>query len=280
MAIVLALLAAAAYGAADFSGGLASRRVPVVAVVLASMATGLVLCLAITPLMWPPSSAGIAWGAAAGFFGGSGVALLYLGLARGRMSVVAPITGVGAAAVPVVWDLARGTRPGAAAIPGIALALVAVVLVSMIDAREATEGARWWRQPGVPPALGAGLAFGLWFVVLAGAPADAGLWPVVGTRLSSVALLGVIAAARRTPVLQVRRVLPLVALAGALDISANALYLLASRRGLLAVVAVVTSLYPAGTVVLARVVLHERFGMRQRIGMACAAAGVALLSMA
>ncbi|HVM34077.1 MAG TPA: EamA family transporter [Actinomycetota bacterium] len=280
MAVFLALCAAVAYGAGDFAGGIAARRISVLAVVIGSQAIGLVIFVALVPVMGAPSTGGLAWGAAAGAFGGIGVTLLYRGLAVGRMSVVAPITGVGAALLPVTWDLARGARPGLVAIPGAMLALVAIVLVSAVDDAGTEQGVRWSKQPGVGLAIGAGVAFGAWFITLAGAPGDSGLWPVLGTRIASLTLLGIVASIRRTPLMQVRSAPLLVGAAGILDILANGLYLLATRRGLLAIVAVVTALYPAATVLLARLVLKEQFGVRQRAGMLAAAAGVALLSLA
>jgi drug/metabolite transporter (DMT)-like permease len=280
VAVLLALCAAVAYGAGDFAGGIAARRISVLAVVIGSQAIGLVLFIALVPVMGAPSTDGFLWGLAAGAFGGTGVTLLYRGLAVGRMSVVAPITGVGAALLPVAWDLARGARPGLIAVPGAILALVAIVLVSAVDDAGTEQGIRWSKQPGIAVAVGAGVAFGVWFITLAAAPSDSGLWPVLGTRIASLALLGLVAAIRRTPLTQVRNAPLPVAAAGLLDILANGLYLLATRQGLLAIVAVVTALYPAATVVLARMVLREQFGVRQRAGMLAAAAGVALLSLA
>ena len=175
------------------------------------------------------------------------------------MSVVAPITALLSAAVPVVAGYAEGERPGAAAVVGMALALVAIVLVS-------AEGGGSLRPPtsaAVTYALGAGLGFGLFFVALSHTGDDAGMWPLVAARGASVAVVGSVALLGfipRTPPTPGSRAL--TAAAGALDAHANVLYLLAVREGLVSVVSVLAALYPVSTVVLARVVLHERFAPR------------------
>lgn len=302
MAIVLGLAAALVYGAADFTGGLATRRTHALAVVVLSQAAGLVVLLVTLPFVADGGPAGgdLARGAVAGIGGGAGVALLYRGLAVGRMSVVAPITAVGAAALPLLWGLVAGERPSPWALAGVVLALVAVVLVSaaqgsepgdvaaagpgaggVVRARPGAGGAaRTGRAlgPGVGEAVLAGLGFGAFFVVLEGTSADAGLWPLLGAR-TSILVAGAAALATRTPLRAAPGQGGRIALAGVLDMGANVLYLLAARQGLLSLVAVIVSLYPASTVLLARFVLGERLGPAQRIGLTLAAAGVALIAL-
>jgi len=214
-------------------------------------------------------------GAAAGSVGLLGVILLYRGLANGTMSVVAPITAVGAGVLPLVWGLASGDRPGALALVGVALALTAVALVSAADAAEETGAVT---RTDVALALAAGAAFGTVFVLLGTTDESSGMWPVLGARVASVAIV-------TTGVLVTRRQwrpapgsMPTVAGAGALDAGANALYLLATREGLLSVVSVVSSLYPAATIVLARVLLRERMNRVQLLGIAMALTGVVLIA--
>lgn len=279
MAVILALASAVTYGAADFLGGLTSRRAPAVAVTLASQATGLtVLLLVLLVLPGSPSPADLAWGAASGLAGGVGLLLLYHGLAGGTMSVVAPVTAVTAAALPVAAGLVMGERPSAAALAGVALALLAIVLVS----REGdTAGApRTGSTAAIRTALLAGLSIGLFFILLERTGEAAGLWPLVAARGASITLLVAIGVAAHQDLRVSRRALPGVLAAGVLDMLANVLYLLAVREGLLSLVAVLSSLYPASTVLLATVVLGERLHPLQRTGLAAAAAAVALIAVA
>ena len=224
MAVVLALASAVVYGAADFLGGLASRRTSVFGVVALSQVVGLVALLALLPwLGGPVDGADLTWGAAAGVAGAGGLVVFFRTLARGVMSVIAPVTAVTAAAVPVVVGLFYGDTVGVWAAVGIGLALVAVVLVSAEGGLSALRSAR-------PAAL---------------APA-----------------------------------LPLVAVSGIGDMSANALFLLATQAdGQLAITGVLASLYPVSTVVLAQVVLRERLVGAQVAGLLAAATAVVLITL-
>jgi uncharacterized membrane protein len=197
------------------------------------------------------------------------------------MSVVAPITAVEAAGVPVVWGLASGERPPTVAIAGVVVALVAVVLVAGYEpARSRGDDDRvpLLRRPGVADALVAGVAFGLFFILLDKTSDDAGLWPLVGARATSLALLGGLVLARRHKLEATRGTRSAIAAAGLLDVAANLLYLLSTREGLLSIVAVLTSLYPASTVLLARVFLGERIGRLQLAGLGAAVAGVVMMA--
>lgn len=296
MALLLGLGAAVVYGSADFLGGLASRRSPVLAVVAVSQLAGLGVLLA---LIWflpgTPSAVALAWGAASGVAGGGGVALLYRGLSLGRMGVIAPTTAVGAAAVPVLFGLATGERPSALALMGVVVALAAIVLVSLTPAPDhagtpeavapgvgvaAPSAQPTARLPaGLPEAVAAGLAFGAFFILLAEAGDDAGLWPLIGARASSLGLVVAGALLTGRALRPARGTLGLVVGSGVLDMLANALYLLATFSGLLSLVAVLTSLYPASTVVLARVALRERLAPVQIFGLTCAAGGVTLIGL-
>lgn len=287
MAILLGLAAALTYGAGDFVGGLVSRRAPLFSVVLLSQVAGTALLLVAVPFFVEsgPTASAVAWGGASGAAGATGVLFLYKGLAAGRMSVVAPITSVEAAVVPVVWGLAAGERPAIVALVGVVVALAAVVLVAGFDPGEAAgedgsgsteRGGRL--APGVAEALIAGVAFGAFFVLLDGAGDETGLWPLVGGRTASLTILTILVLARRERISAAPGTrVPIVA-AGVLDVAANLLYLLATREGLLSIVAVLTSLYPASTILLARIVLGERMGRLQVAGLVLAAAGVVMMT--
>jgi drug/metabolite transporter (DMT)-like permease len=279
MPILLALLSSLSYGAADFMGGLASRRTSTMPVVVFSQAAGLVLLLLALPLLGgaAPSGVELAWGAIGGVAGGIGVGMLYHALSIAAMSVVAPVTAVTAIAVPVVAGLALGERPGALAMVGVGLAAAAIALISREPApdRPVLLGVR---GPGVAMALGAGLGIGIFYVALERTPAEAGLWPLVAARTASVALLASFGAATRRALRPPRSAWAMIAGCGALDMLANALYLLAVRQGMLSVVAPLSSLYPGATVLLAWIVLGERLHWFQWVGVACAAVAVALIT--
>ncbi|MET8161549.1 DMT family transporter [Sphaerisporangium sp. NPDC005289] len=276
-AVMLATMCAVVYGTADFFGGLATRRSRVLAVVMLTQLTGLVFVLPLLPLLpGTPSPAALGWGMAAGLCGGVGVVLFYRALASGVMSVVAPTTATTSAALPVLAGLAMGERPEAAALCGVALALAAVVLVS----REPGTGRSRAALAPVVQALVSGLGFGAFFVLLKQVPAEAGLWPLFGARLASAVAAGALALASGRTVRPGKGALPAIVTAGILDMLANVLYLMAVQRGLLTVVAVLASLYPASTLLLARYVLGERLSALQAAGVGLALGAVALIASA
>jgi drug/metabolite transporter (DMT)-like permease len=278
VAVVLALASAVVYGAADFLGGLASRKTSVFGVVALSQLVGLAALLALLPWLGGPVGADdLAWGAAAGLAGAAGLVLFFRTLARGVMSVIAPVTAVTAAAVPVVVGLLGGDRIGPWAAAGIILALAAVVLVS---AEGGLSALRTARPATLAPALAAGSAFGLFFVLLDRTSGDSGLTPLVTARLASVGLVVVLALAARQSVRVTRPALPLVAVSGVGDMTANALFLLATQAdGQLAITGVLASLYPVSTVVLAQLLLRERLVGAQMAGLGTAVAAVVLITL-
>jgi drug/metabolite transporter (DMT)-like permease len=278
VAVLLALTSAVVYGAADFLGGLASRKESVFAVVAFSQITGLLALLLLLPwLGGPVGVVDLAWGAAAGLMGGTGLVVFFRALARGVMSVLAPVTAVTAAAVPVVVGLLGGDRIGVPAGVGIAVALVAVVLVS---ADGGLAGLRAARPASLIPALVAGAAFGFFFVLLDRISEDAGLTPLVAARLASLALVAVLARWTGQRLRVSRGSLPLVMASGVGDMSANALFLLATQQdGQLAITGVLASLYPVSTVVLAQLVLRERLAGAQLAGLASAVVAIVLITL-
>ncbi|MFB4267520.1 EamA family transporter [Nonomuraea sp. GTA35] len=276
MTVLLATACAIVYGTADFFGGLATRRTQVLSVVVLSQLAGLALILGLLPLLpGTYSDAALAWGLAGGLSGAAGLVLFYRSLATGVMSVVAPTTAVTSAALPVVFGLLTGERPQAWALVGVVLALGSVLLVS----QEKPGGGRG-SLGSVLTALAAGAGFGGFFILLAMAPHEAGLWPLVGARLSSVSTVALLALLTRRALKPGPGSLPVILAAGVLDMAANVLYLLAQRDGLLSLVAVLVSLYPASTLLLANRVLGERLRAVQVFGVVCALAAVALIAVA
>lgn len=297
MEILLALGAAVSYGVSDFTGGLLTRRAHVLVVLLLSQVVSAALLVAAVAL-WAGAVSwqGVAWGAAAGLAGVFGTGLLYQGLAIGRMSVVAPITGLLGAGLPVLVGLAAGERPGPAALIGIVTGLAAVVVISLTPeppppapgpasgtgsnpgGTVAVQAAAHTRQ-AILCALGAGVGFGLFFLLLERSPADSGLWPMLGTRISLVATLGPAVLVGRLPVRVPAAMSLRLAGLGVVNALADLLFLLATRAGLLSVVAVITSMYPAVTVAMARLVLRERIAARQFAGLVVAAISVVLIAL-
>jgi drug/metabolite transporter (DMT)-like permease len=275
VAYLLATLAAVFYGAADFTGGMVTKRVATVPVVLLSQATGLVMVAIILPFLGtaPPRAADLWWGAGGGLAGGVGVALLYYGLAKGTMSVVAPTTAVLAVAIPVLTSIALGERPGWLAIAGILLGVGAIALVSRPTVN--TEGPP--RPSGLGVALVAGVAIGLFLLALAQTRPASGLWPLLTARLTSVGLFAVIAVIVRRSVRMPAKLAAIAVGGGALDMLANTLYLLAAQIGPLSPVVTLSSLYPASTVLLARAVLGERLNTWQTAGVGAALVAVLLI---
>jgi uncharacterized membrane protein len=223
---LLALASAAVYGAADFLGGLASRRTSTFAVVVVSQFTGLVLLAVLLP-MFPdatPSTRDVLWGGAAGLTGGIGVALLYRALAVGTMALVAPTTAVCAVAIPVLGAMMLGERPASRTVAGILIALVAIVLVSQQrtphddDRRAARSGVL---PPGIGLALTSGVAIGLFFLSMAQTSPSSGMWPLVSARVVSVTLFGALALVGARPLRMAAPALKLVVAAGALDMLAG-----------------------------------------------------------
>lgn len=279
MSIVLALGAAAFYGSADFVGAVAARRTAALSVALGAQVSGLVLLLVALPFLGAAvvTRHDLLFGAAAGVFGGLGVVVVYRTLAKGPMSVVAPTTALSASAVPVLAGLVLGDRPGPAALLGIAVSFVAVALITR-ERRDAPVPARE-AVAALLPALAGGAIFGLFFVLLHQTGDHAGLWPLLAARLTSVPILAVLAASRREPLgLRSASMAGAVVVSGSLDMAANILYLLASQHGMLAVVAALTGLYPASTIVLAQTRLSERMAPVQLAGLGVAALAAVMVA--
>lgn len=287
MAILFALLAATSYGSGDFFGGLASRHEAALRVTLVAQAVGALLLVVLVPLVGgTPSFQVLALGAGAGIAGALALVVFYRAMGSGAMSVVAPVSALSAASLPVIVGLVTGEHPSALALVGVVIALAAIGLVSQHGPAAADDTEMDQQAPGtsrrttVLLGLLSGALFGVLFLFLDGVADESGLWPLVGARLASVPFLLVLALATRTPVRPERSSMPIIAACGVFDMGANAFLVLAFGRGLLVLVSVISSLYPASTLVLARVVLHERVSRVQGVGLAVAALAVVLIAVA
>lgn len=278
MAALLALAAAISYGTADFFGGAASRRSAALSVIAISAPIGTLFMLGVAVLLpGAPTLAGLAWGAGAGLSGALGVVVFYTALAAGPMSVVAPLSALSSALVPVGAAFVLGERLPPLALLGAALCLAAIALVS---AEKRDERANRGALRGMLLAVVAGIGFGLFFVLARHADPATGLWPLVAARFSWVVVAGVAALGGAARVYRNRVTIALAVLSGLLDAGGNALYLLAARGGTMTLAAVLTSLYPAITVLLARLTYGELLRGVQKLGLLLAGAGVALLAAA
>ena len=276
MAIFLSLLTAASFGTGDFLGGLAGKRMRVIQVVVVSHLVGLVgITIASLVLAERFVAVDLVWGAIGGSAGGIGIALLYRGLARGPMGVVAPLTAITSAAVPSLWGvLVNGERLAGLAWLGVAIALVAIGLVSW-----SPGGGERLTTQAVLEALLAGAGFGLMFVALDQTDAASAPWPIVGARLFTGSILVAVFLIRREQILPAARSDRRLLLgAGLIDTGSNALFLYANEEGALTIVAVLSSLYPVATVLLARVVLAERLTRPQQLGFVAAMLATALIA--
>jgi uncharacterized membrane protein len=289
--IVFALAAAVLYGSADFLGGAATRQSRALSVAILSVPAGAVVMLLAAVVAGDPlPTGGLGWAICAGAFGAAGLLAFYTGLAVGPMSVVAPVSALVSTVLPVGVAVASGERLNARVYLGVAVCLIAIVLVSLErgawPARGGGQGGRSLRQRAALRGFGYGIVcgtlFGIFFVCLRYAGTSGVFWPVAIARLGNCAV--VLAAAvlvRARPVGREAggRVLTAAIVSGVLDSTANLCYVLATRAGLFGIAIVLTSLYPGITVLLARVVLRERMHVVQRIGLLLAAAGVILVTM-
>ncbi|HEX6525335.1 MAG TPA: DMT family transporter [Streptosporangiaceae bacterium] len=278
MGVLLGLLAALCYGSSDFTAGIGGRRSDPGAVTVIAQPLGLIAA-AVALLIFPahaPSAGALWWGALSGVGSGVGTVALYRGLAVAQMSVVAPLSAVLSAALPALTGVLLGNRLAPLAWAGIATAFPAVALVSI-----PAVGGYGSRRAGVVTGTVAGAGFALLFIALDRAGTSAGAWPLLpGQAVAAMVVLAWISPASQRPDPKAwPRAWPAGAAAGLTGGVANLLYLAATGAGQLAVVAVVTALYPAVTVLLARIGLHERWSRLQIIGLAASVAAVAAISV-
>jgi drug/metabolite transporter (DMT)-like permease len=269
------------WGVGDFSGGKATQRAAVLPVVWVSKLVSLPLLVIFLVATYVPVTAiGLAWGGLAGIAGVVGLVLFYRALAAGAMTVVAPVTGVTSAAIPVVVGLVAGEHPSALRLFGVGCALLAIALVSL--APQPSGHRQVVTRRLVVAALGAGTGFALFFILLSvagrAAAGSVGLWPIAGSQISAVVILALLLLMTRPGPWPRQATLRWTMLAGPCDMTANALYLLASRDGDLSVVAPIAALYPVTTVILALIIEHERLRGIQVAGLIFAVAALVLVS--
>jgi drug/metabolite transporter (DMT)-like permease len=272
--VIFGLSASICWGSGDFSGGLASRRASVPSVVIASYTVGLALLILLALLARErfPLPADLLWGGLAGVAGVIGLRAFYSALARGRMGIVAPISAVLTAAIPFLFSAVSAGLPGPLQLGGCVLALLAIALI----ARPERAGGR---PAGLGLAIVAGLGFGCFFILLSRISSGSTFWPLAVARFTSVTCLLVVTRLRgQQPLLPKVGVTLLVVVAGVLDAVGNAFFVLAAHSGRLDVAAILSSFYPAATVLLAAVVLHERVTRIQGVGILLAIMAVPLIS--
>lgn len=278
MPLILAVISSVMFGVADFFGGVAAKRASALTVVVGVQVIGLAGIAAAVPMFGgSPSPSGLAWGAGAGLCGSLGLVILYRALATTRMAVAAPVAAVVGALTPVLFGVAVGERPLPLAWAGVVLALPAVGMIGG-GGRHLPGGDQARR--GVELGVVIGILFGLFGILISRTGTETGMWPLLAARTASVTLMVVVAASLRRRLIPPGPVRSRVTAAGILDVVANVLFLLALRRELLSLVAVIMSLYPASTVALARVVLGERIARLQGLGMGLAVVAITLIMMA
>jgi drug/metabolite transporter (DMT)-like permease len=278
-AAALGLASAASWGAGDFAGGLASKKAPLLGVLALGQATGvsLIALLALLTGEGAPPAASLGWAVGAGLAGAVGLAALYRGLAVGRMAVVAPVSAVLCAALPVAFAAVTAGLPPAVKLGGFALGLAGIWLVARGE--DHGEGGR----AGLGLAVLAGAGFG-GFLVLMHLGAEGGtFWPLAAARGAACLAVTGVALARAgrpggAPWRPPRAALPVVLLSGAFDAGGNALFVLAAQAGRLDVAAVTSSMYPASTVLLAALLLGERVSRPQGLGLAATLGAIALIA--
>jgi len=271
--ILFGLFSAAAWGTSDFAAGLASRRVSVLALVLAAQTVGMTVALGLAMLRAEPVPApmDVLWSGLAGVLGTGAIVALYAGLAVGRMGVVAPVAGVIGALVPVAVGIALEGLPAGIVLVGMAAAVVAVVLVSRVGGE---AGAR----SGIELGLLAGLGIGLFNVTITRVDEGLVFGPLTIVRVAALVVLALALLARRQRVALPARLAPAIVAIGLLDMAGNAGFLLAEQTGSLAVAAVLSSLYPVITVILATIVLRERVTRSHAAGIALALLAIVLIA--
>jgi len=271
--VIFGLAASLCWGSGDFNGGLASRRANSSSVVIAAYGVGFVLLVGLA-LLWRepfPSLLDLFWGGLAGLAGAIGLISFYSALSIGRMGIAAPVSAVLTASLPVLFSAFIAGLPSLLQLGGFVLALLAIALISR---PERAKG----RPKGIMLALLAGCGFGCFFILISRVSPSAIFWPLAMARFTSVLFLLIVVRIRQQPVLPKMTVAPLVLLAGVLDAMGNAFFILAAHSGRLDVAAVLSSLYPAATVLLAALLLRERVTRVQAVGILLALIAVPLIS--
>jgi drug/metabolite transporter (DMT)-like permease len=273
-AVGFGLAASLSWGTSDFNGGLGARRAPIYGVTATSYVAGSVLLIVIALISREPfpAAADMFWGGLAGLGGVIGLTCLYQALATGRMGIAAPVLAVVGAVIPVLVSAFVDGTPGILQIAGFVLAIISVALIS----RQQSET---YRRGGLSLALAAGVGFGIFFVLLDQISADAIFWPLVSARVVSLIAVIIVARTTRQHWHPTRAALPMILLAGILDVSGNTFFLLAAQSGRLDAATVLSSLYPAVTVILARMLLKEPIARVQAVGILAAVVAIPLIAL-
>jgi drug/metabolite transporter (DMT)-like permease len=274
LALAFGLACALTWGAGDFSGGLAAKRSPVLQVMWLSQLVGGLSLVALLALCSPPlpSAAPMFYGAAAGLAGAAGILALYTALSRGAMGVAAPLSAVLTALLPVLATAWTEGLPPALRIAGMVLGFVAIGLLTYTPGHGRMSASQFWL------CLGAGAGFGLFFIGMDAAGQGGLLWPLLAARIASLSLATPLCLLRKAFRMPSLGQLALITVCGLLDTTGNAFFVLATQTGRLDIAAILASLYPASTVLLASLVLRERLNKKQLAGVALALGALALIS--
>lgn len=274
--IVFGLAASLCWGSGDFCGGLASRRANVASVIVAAYSVGFVLMVALA-LVWRepfPTRADLLWGGLAGVAGVLGLLAFYSALANGKMGLAAPVSAVLTAMLPVLFSAFTAGLPTLLQLGGFVLALLAIGLISRPEHSDGSDSSR-----SIGLAVLAGCGFGCFFILISRVSPGATFWPLAAARFTAVCVLLItMRAQRQRELLPGKAVAPLVALTGVLDAVGNAFFVLAAHSGRLDIAAILSSLYPAATVLLAALVLRERVSRIQGVGILLVLAAVPMIS--
>jgi drug/metabolite transporter (DMT)-like permease len=279
MAFLLAAWSALFYGVADFCGGFAARRSALLpTLVLGQFMGGLVaLVAALTFIHGQPTGRDLAWGAAAGLTGTFGMFMLYGGLAHSVVAIVSPTSAMVGTLLPVAFGLFLGERPPTLAVVGALLCLPAILMLTWEG-----QGARHDRRESrtaLGYGLASGLGFGCFFICVSRAHPGSGLWPLLAARTASLTACVIGMLATRQRFRAARGGLVPAMLSGSTDMAANIMFLVATQTGMLSLVTVITALYPAPTVILARFFMNQKLPPVRLAGLVLAIAGVALISV-
>lgn len=280
MYLLFAVASAMFYGLGDFAGGFAAGKSKVLSVLVVSQLFG--LATALVALVFfragAPGMSDILWGFLGGLGGAFGLATLYRGIAGGIVAIISPVAALTGAVLPVAFGFILGERPGTPAMIGIGLCAPAIILLSTSTDHADSDGRKTRRS--LAHGFLAGLGFGLFYVALSRPGVNSGFWPLVAAKAASISVAFMILALRREAAGIARGSLLPTILAGVLDMLANISFVLASGSGMLSVVAIIVSLYPAPTVLLARAVFRERISPARWLGLGLSLAGLALISIA
>jgi len=278
MTVILSLLSALLYGVADFSGGSATRKNSVFSVMLLTQSAGLIVALIAAPLVGPasPSLGDLAWGVGAGILGFAGVAALYAGLAKHTAAIVSPASALVGTALPVAFGALLGERPSVSALAGALLCVPAILLLAY-EKGETADRAKL--RASFLYGIVAGLGFGGFFIAISRTSPGSGIWPLLGSRGATLVMVALILILGKRRPSVARTGVRTAIFAGVADMSANVFFLLATRTGLLMIATLVTSLYPAPTVILARIFHGQKISLPRAAGIALALAGVALIGI-